>query len=140
MYKNSSLHDIADHFHYREMVSKRKNFKKINPHRWMNFIFGDLLCKYGTSFNRVLIWSLGVIFLCGALFSHSNSLLFHNKPLPDNSFLDSLYFSIVTFTTLGYGDYHAIGPMRFLAASESFIGATLMALFTVIVARKIIRD
>lgn len=140
MYKNSSLHGEADHFHYKEMCSKRKIQKRTNPFRWLNFIFGDLLCKYGTSFIRVLIASALIMIVCAVLYTTNASLLFHNEPLETHSFWNSLYFSIVTFTTLGYGDYHAIDTMRFVAALESFIGAALMALFTVIVARNIIRD
>ena len=139
MYKNSSLHEIADTYHYREMVSKRKITKKTNPKRWLNYFFGDLLCKYGTSFVRVLLWSTLVITLCAFLLSFNKGLLYHNATT-DSSFIDALYFSIVSFTTLGYGDFHAIGAMRFVAATEGFLGAALMALFTVIVARNLIRD
>lgn len=140
MYKNSSLHDLADHYHYKEMSSKRKILSIKSPVRWTSFIFGDLLCKYGTSFIRVLMASVLVMTTCAFLYTLNSSLLFHNEPLDYHSFWNSLYFSIVTFTTLGYGDYHAVGAMRFVAASESFVGAALMALFTVIVARNIIRD
>ncbi len=139
MYKNSSLHDLADKYHYKEMVAKRRISKKTSISRWLNFFFGDLLCKYGTSFIRVLIWSMVVIFVCAVLLNVNESLYYQNHS--DNiTFLDALYFSIVTFTTLGYGDYHAVGWMRFVAAAEAFIGAALMSLFTVIVARNIIRD
>ncbi|MBI4232669.1 pentapeptide repeat-containing protein [Candidatus Peregrinibacteria bacterium] len=139
MYKNSSLHGEADEYHFREMVAKRKTISIKSPKRWFNFFFGDLLCKYGTSFNRVLFWAAIVILISAASHTVQNSLYFHNTPTKVG-FLDSLYFSIVTFTTLGYGDYHAIGLMRFIAAGEAFIGATLLSLFTVIVARTIIRD
>lgn len=44
-------------------------------------------------------------------------------------FLECLYFSAVTFTTLGYGDMRPVGTLRFLAAVESLIGAFAMALF-----------
>ena len=140
MYKSSSLHQEADLYHYKEMVAKRRLTDVKNPMRWLNFIFGDLLCKYGTSFIRVILASAFIIVVCAVLYTTNNSLLFHNAPVAETDFANSLYFSIVTFTTLGYGDYHAIGLMRFLAATESFIGAALMALFTVIVARTIIRD
>jgi len=140
MYKASSLHQEADKYHYKEMITKRKLTSIKSPKRVLNFIFGDLLCKYGTSFTRVLLASLIIIVLCAILYTTNNSLLFHNAPLTGAQFTNSLYFSIVTFTTLGYGDYHAIGAMRFVAAGESFVGAALMALFTVVVARTIIRD
>ena len=140
MYKNSSLHDKADYYHYRGMVAKRKILPRTNPMRGLNFVFGDLLSKYGTSFIRVLLASALVIVTCAGFYTNHNSLLYHNAPVTHDYFGHALYFSIVTFTTLGYGDVHAVGPMRFLAAGESFIGAALMALFTVIVARMIIRD
>jgi hypothetical protein len=139
MYKNSSLHNLSDKYHYKEMIAKRKKTHKHNPMRWLNFAFGDLLCKYGTSFIRVFLWSVVLMVVCAIVYTQTESLLFQNNVV-DHSFSNSLYFSIVTFTTLGYGDFHAIGAARFLAAMESFLGAALMSLFTVIVARHIIRD
>lgn len=140
MYKNSSLHDRADYHHYKEMVAKRKSLPKWSPKKLINFIFGDLLSKYGTSATRVILASALVIFTCATFYTKHNSLLYHNQILEQASLLDSLYFSTVTFTTLGYGDFHATGGLRYVAALESFVGAALMSLFTVIVARNIIRD
>jgi len=46
------------------------------------------------------------------------------------NFPDSLYFSTITFTTLGYGDFrHLEGLGRILVGSEAFIGAFMMSLF-----------
>jgi len=140
VYKSSSLHSLADEYHYKEMVSKRKLTPLSNPNYWANYFFGDLLCKYGTSFTRVLIWSALLMLGCAFVLTGPNKLIYNGLPLLEASFLDAFYFSIVTFTTLGYGDLYAIGPMRFVAAGEAFIGAALMALFTVIIARNIIRD
>jgi len=39
----------------------------------------------------------------------------------------SVYFSIVTWTTLGYGDFSPIEDLRFLAAFESMMGYLYMA-------------
>lgn len=140
MCKNSSLHSLSDRYHYKEMVAKRKSLSRLNPHRALNYIFGDLLCKYGTSFINVMIAGTLVILGCAALYTRHDSLLYHNSTLATPNLLSSLYFSLVTFTTLGYGDYHAVGNLRFLAAAEALTGAALLSLFTVIVARKIIRD
>jgi hypothetical protein len=140
MYKTSSLHSQADKFHYREMVTKRKSLSLLNPFRWFSFFFGDVLCKYGTSFVNVFLASLLVIVACAMAFQIFDSLMFYNTKVEDYTFMDSLYFSLTTFTTLGYGDYHAVGAIRFLAGAESFIGIALTSLFTVIVARNIIRD
>jgi len=139
MFRNSSLHTLGDYYHYKEMVAKRKDIEWYKPTRWLNYIFGDLLCKYGTSFINVLLASSITVFVCALLFTHHNSLVYQSQVITP-SLSTSIYFSIVTFTTLGYGDYHAIGAMRYIAATEALIGAILMSLLTVIVARKLIRD
>lgn len=51
-------------------------------------------------------------------------------------FADSIYFSTVTFTTLGYGDVRPIGMGRWLATIESFIGPLLMALLVFVLGRR----
>ena len=53
------------------------------------------------------------------------------------SFLNCLYFSVVTFTTLGYGDFQpAVGLSRFVVSLEAIIGAITMALFVYTFARR----
>ena len=47
------------------------------------------------------------------------------------SWWESFYFSVVTFTTLGYGDYLPIGINRVWAMLESFIGVFIWPLFLV---------
>ncbi len=59
----------------------------------------------------------------------------------DHSFVSSLYFSIVTFTTLGFGDFRPVPAARFLAAGEALIGfvspgAFLAALIEMLRGRK----
>jgi voltage-gated potassium channel Kch len=64
------------------------------------------------------IWATGLVF--------AFALLQIAATAPENerrSFLDNLYFSGATFTTLGYGDIVPIGPAgRVLAVVESMIG------------------
>jgi hypothetical protein len=51
----------------------------------------------------------------------------------------ALYYSAITFTTVGYGDWHPVGLARLFAAVEALSGITIMSAFTVILVRKIIR-
>ncbi len=39
---------------------------------------------------------------------------------------DAVYFSSVTYTTVGYGDMAPVGPIRFLAGTESLVGLVLI--------------
>lgn len=52
---------------------------------------------------------------------------------------NALYFSTVTFTTLGYGDFQARGRCQLVAGSEALVGAIVISLMTVVFARKYLR-
>ena len=45
---------------------------------------------------------------------------------PELGWLDYIYFSFVTFTTVGYGDLVPVGPIRFIAATEALNGWVLL--------------
>lgn len=51
----------------------------------------------------------------------------------------SLYFSIITFSTLGYGDIHPVGFLKALASIEAFAGLVIITLFGVCIARRLFR-
>lgn len=42
------------------------------------------------------------------------------------AFLDAVYFSAVTYSTVGYGDMVPVGAIRFLAGTESLVGLVLI--------------
>ena len=64
------------------------------------------------------------------------NVLKYSGPIIGN-FLNCLYFSVVTFTTLGYGDFQPLeGWSRFLVSSEALLGAFTMALFVYTFARR----
>jgi hypothetical protein len=50
-----------------------------------------------------------------------------------------VYYSAITFFTIGYGDYFAEGYLKPFAAFEGFTGVFLMSYFTVAFVRKILR-
>lgn len=41
-------------------------------------------------------------------------------------FSDYLYFSATSYTTLGYGDVHPIGPLRIIAGIEALLGLVMI--------------
>jgi Ion channel. len=50
------------------------------------------------------------------------------------------YFSIITFSTIGYGDLSPHGPVsRVLVAVESLAGAVLVALLIFVLGRRVAR-
>lgn len=52
---------------------------------------------------------------------------------------DSFYYSIITFFTIGYGDFCPLGFNRVIAGLEGFSGVFFMSYFTVAFVRRILR-
>jgi len=52
------------------------------------------------------------------------------------SYPEKLYFSGITFTTLGFGGYSPMGGAKVLAFIESFLGIFSIALFVYSFARR----
>ena len=105
-------------FNFNESV---KTFFRILVSR----LFSDL-CGYGERPLRTVRAALQII-LAYAVF-----YLLLGKFQQPQGILGSLYFSVVTFTTLGLGDIKPIANStltQFLVASEAFIGAFIIALF-----------
>ena len=63
----------------------------------------------------------------------------HSLLVNIEQFFTCCYFSVVTFTTLGYGDLTPLGLSRALAATEAFIGSFTLALFVVVFVKKMTR-
>jgi len=103
-------------------------------------VFGRLLFGYGERPVRVLVASALIILVCGAFYAQPGALAYRGVS-GGGSFFEGLYFSTITFTTLGYGDLYPSpsGYYRLLAMSEAVAGGCLMALFIVCLAKRFSR-
>jgi len=102
-----------------------------------------IIIFFALSFSVIGIGNPEIIELKGtAIYQNTGNIVdLASKGLLKNNvtrnFPDSLYFSLITFTTLGYGDFRPLeGWGRILAGSEAFIGAFTMALFVYAFARR----
>ena len=104
------------------------------------FIFGRLLFGYGERPIRVLAASVLIILSCALFYSSdAASILYRDSQLNNIEFMDGLYFSTITFTTLGFGDMYPAPEhllTRSIAMTEAISGACLMALFVVSLAKR----
>ncbi|MCK4762464.1 MAG: two pore domain potassium channel family protein [Candidatus Aminicenantes bacterium] len=96
------------------------------------------LSKFGTSPFRFFLSIFIIIFLFAFLaFFGDKGLRYSGGLSYVDSFFESLYWSFVTFTTLGYGD---IGPdstfTKILAILEAFLGLIMMGFFLDLIATK----
>jgi hypothetical protein len=151
-YQNAGQYDEAGVFFVREMECKRKQLPRWRG-LWYNLL--HFVSDYFENPRRVAIIGAAVILLFTWLHAWQGV---HLAPLPDSGaeglavagpgltwptleglepFGRARYFSAITFTATGYGDYVPSERLgQFFAAAESLIGVFLMAMFLVCLARK----
>jgi uncharacterized protein YjbI with pentapeptide repeats len=148
----------AGELYYREMEMRRKGTSLKSWNRLWSELY-RFLAGYGekpylvvrNSFLVILLAAV-LFFFCGVarvgtelppqenpdIIDYSiHSLTLSIETLKDFGYC--LYYSVVTFTTLGYGDIHPLGCNHVFASLESLLGAFFMALFVVVFARKMMR-
>ena len=94
------------------------------------------LATYGESPWRVVFWSFLLILVCAIIYSFSGIYSSVTEDVT-YSFATSVYYSIVTFTTLGYGDYSPASSLtKTVSSIQALSGLLLTSLFLVTVVRK----
>jgi hypothetical protein len=112
-------------FLFQRLVFDKVGLYATNPFRVLfsivivNFIFSLIYTFFHTKINTLTCLSEEISFL--------------------DQFFGNLYFSAITFFTVGYGDCSPLGFFKLLAPIEGFVGVFLMSYFTVAFVRKILR-
>lgn len=145
--EQQGLFEMAGKYTYKELQMRHYQYPKNSKKRFTSSAI-DLLCGYGEKPENVIRFSLAMIACCALLYfifgvSYQDEVLAlnFNNSLSDNisALLNSFYFSVVTFTTLGYGDITPIGFSRFIATLEAFTGSFSLALFVVVFVKRMTR-
>lgn len=106
---------------------------------WFFLTFSFLVWGHGERPARAFLSVVSIIFL-SAVFYAAVGQVSSRGSLPFNpGFADAFYLSVVTFTTVGYGDITPLGLSRIVALFEAFSGIFLMPLFVIALARKYLR-
>ncbi len=139
--------DHAGFFFYKEMIMRRLQMPVYSMERFLSKMV-DVFCGYGEKPDRVIISALALIFLCTVGFyflgiHYGDQVVAFSPTATYQENLLSLgycaYYSVVTFTTLGYGDMTPFGWSRLLASFEAFTGAFSISLFVVVFVKKMTR-
>lgn len=145
-FKDCGQYEDADDAYYEYRVRKRERFKKwYQPIRILELIVLDWTCGYGTKPSRAIIFSIGLIFIFSLVYMRNGAIRQRDRPeqSPENirkRFGNSVYFSVNTFTTVGFGDwYPAKRCSKFMAMIEGFLGWIMLSLFLITLARTWIR-
>ncbi len=146
--QNNLLNHYGEYFYIYKNI-ERKNLKGFDRYKSRLLC---MICGYGERPTYALITSLEIIFIFTFLYmgfglslgdeviSYKN-LFMLDKPITViiNDFIRAFHFSIVTFTTVGYGDITPIGYSILLSGVEMFLGVTMVGIWTATLARKINR-
>ncbi|MFC7233468.1 potassium channel family protein [Saliphagus sp. GCM10025308] len=144
---NSLPHLQSQAFVRRQEMHRLQYAKKRQFSKWLRASAARATLLYGESPWRVIGASLLVIFLCGMLYPlggfrepgsgevvQVSSVGEWVATLPDG-----IYFSTLTFTTLGFGDFQPVAWGKWLATMETALGATLIALLVFVLGRRAAR-
>jgi hypothetical protein len=145
--ENRGLLEVSGKFNHKVLIMRRHQYPKWSRHRFASKFF-DVLCGYGERPVNVIFFSMMLILLCafgyfmfGVNFNGETIQFSATQNTKTNlmALVNSLYFSVVTFTTLGYGDITPLGYSRLIAAFEAFCGSFSLALFVVVFVKKMTR-
>lgn len=145
--EQEGIFTLSGFFIHKELTMRRLQLPRYSTKRLISKLV-DLFCGYGEAPLRIIGLSILIIIICAVLYSftglnYQDSIRSvgsqHSFGENLSFFLSSLYFSVVTFTTLGYGDINPIGISRAIAAMEAFTGSFTIALFVVVFVKKMTR-
>jgi hypothetical protein len=127
--------DAVSRCYLKSMTLQRdraRGWKKIKM--WFSYLFW----AWGESPWRVVGWATLVIVSFACLYCTFG--IRENGILQKYDLGNSLYLSIITFTTIGYGDYQPAGPLgKTLASIEGLLGIFFTGLFLVTFVKKFSR-
>lgn len=153
IFKNNYMNDLRDKVYYektklyhRQFWEKARNQKNLwqkskNILYSILHLFFNIYCGHGALIIRPIGFSLSIVFLF-SLFFCCFSLIDYANPTMGNpiGWLQSLYFSVITFTTLGFGDIIPINCIgQALATIEVMLGYLLLGTLIAILIRRITR-
>ncbi|AAG19967.1 pentapeptide repeat-containing protein [Halobacterium salinarum] len=116
------------------------------PVSWALSWLSNVVTRYGESPYRVLatvaliVLSFGGLYYWFDLIQPDLTAQAPTESLPPVSLFDAMYFSTMTFTTLGYGDFRPASQIgQILAISETSAGVVLLALLVFVFGRRATR-
>jgi len=140
-YSSTGQYEYEDSAHRAHMKYNTRSLKWRGSFgkKLFNAAFGAI-SGYGTKISNILLSCFLAVIAFGFVYLSA----FVHSADTTRAFLKAMYFSTITFLTIGYGD---LSPMNtgfsdlqtFCTGLEGFMGLLLMSMVTVVVVRKVLR-
>lgn len=141
-FAQAGAYEDSGEMYYQEMVMKRMSMEKYSFKRIMYYLY-DFLCGYGEKPKNVVISAMLIILLFSLIYLFPSGLAYSGTQQISDSFLArafySLYFSVLTFATLGHSGFEPKGYMCPFVMVEALWGIFMILLFVLVFGRKMMR-
>ena len=139
--KKQTLGDDVGKFFEREMIARRKQMPRFTPRRII-YKLAHLTTGYGEKVGNIFYTAIWVMIACALLYgiegvSYKGYILgFFGDVEQLGGMLyvigNLLYFSVVVFSTVGFGDIVPIGPLgKSIMVFEGIVGGLIMAVLII---------
>ena len=151
--RNHGLPELeADYFVRRQEMQRLQHHAEKRYIRAIRALLSKKILLYGESPERLILTSFSIICTAALLYPLGGWLNRNGDPIEYpgtvmtdspvvlseyvNVFVDSFYFSVLTFLTLGFGDIQVSGFGRWIAVTQTALGALLLALLVYVYGRR----
>ena len=145
--QSQTLGDDTGEFFMREMVVIRKQLPMFSLGRlWSKII--DITTGYGEKIGNIVYTIVGIIVACAFLYGiegvkyGDHTLGFFNGHMEQyggflNTIGDLLYFSVVVYSTVGFGEIVPLGPLgKTIMVFEGMVGGLVLAILIIAMYKK----
>jgi hypothetical protein len=110
-------------------------FYRMSVFEKISFSFSIVFTKCWTSFKAIALTGTPVALIFSAIYYYLPPFSLNGY---DDSWVTAIYFSVVTFTTLGFGDISPATELaKFIVVLEVILGYVILGSFTLLLGRKV---